>query len=398
MWRLAVAASGGADSTALIAEAAAHFPPEQVIVLTVDHGTRPAASAERAHASALAAQFGFAARELTIGHAAANQAAWRKARLDALVRFCGENGIPRLWLGHHRDDSVETAALRLLADGNLASLAGISAERWDRGVAIERPLIGRPARRLRRDLMAQCLAWCEDPSNRNDRYRRVAVRRLLAAMPARPAADLVRETAAWRERRDLLVASASRLAVRMGPLGSLWLCPVALGSLPGPLAEAVLRRAALTAAGREQRIRNIDPAGALRTDEFPLSLGGARVWSLADGWLVGRDYRHIQDQVMLPAGRTVCWDARYRLSLAEGADGEPWRAARLGLRQARLLHIGLPAEWAAASLAVWRGPEFVAAPELGVWRGVAGEGLRAALAWQRLPAPNSGVFRLAPRM
>ena len=172
MPRVAVAASGGADSTALLAEAAGGFPPEQVTVLTVDHGTRTAAAAERAHVQHLAGRFGFSFHALKIGAVAANQAAWRKARLAALLDYCRAHGISRLWLGHHRDDAVETAALRLLAGGKLPSLAGISAVRSEQGVAIERPLLDRSARAVRRGLMANGLAWYEDPSNRNCRYRR----------------------------------------------------------------------------------------------------------------------------------------------------------------------------------------------------------------------------------
>lgn len=397
MWRLGVAASGGADSTALIAEAAAHFLPGEVIVLSVDHGTRAAAAEERAHVASTARCFGFDFHEIALGGMFSSQAAWRKARFNVLIRFCQDHGITRLWLGHHQDDAVETAALRVLANGKLSSLAGISAERYEQGICIERPLLGCSARQLRRKLMARRLAWYEDPSNRSQRYRRVAVRRLLEAMPAQPAASLVRETAIWREREDVLLERAWRLAVRQGQFRSLWLFPAVLDRLPVPLAEAVIRRAALTAAGRVQRIRNIDPAAVLRRQPCSSSLGGAKVWALGDSWLVGRDYRHIQEECTLPAGRAICWDARFRvfLSLEQGGD---WVLARLGYSQARRLHLDLPAAWAAASLAVWRGGELVAAPELGVWRGEPGERLRGALDWRRLPAPNSGVFRLAPLM
>lgn len=394
---LAVAASGGADSTALIAEAASHFPPHQVTVLAVDHGTRASASAERRHVRNLAGRFGFTFHELKIGPVPANQAAWREARLNALLRYCQANRIGRLWLGHHRDDSVETAALRLLAGGNLPSLAGISAVRCLHNVRVERPLLNRSARAIRRGLMARGLAWYEDPSNRQEHYRRVAVRRLLAAGAKEKAADLVHRTGEWREQRDRLIAAAWEQAASLGRHDSLWLSSAVMRELPEGLAAVLLRRAALKVAGREQRLRNVDFANAVRQDPVVQKLGGATLW-LADGrWLIGRDYRHIQERLPLVPGRELRWDARYAVRLKADLGQQGWLVARLGLRAARRLRLNLPVAWTAATLAIWCGKELVAIPDLAVWHGEYGAELSKNLEWSRLPPVDTGLFRVAPR-
>lgn len=394
---LAVAASGGADSTALIAEAANHFPAQHVTVLSVDHRTRASASAERCHVRTMASRFGFAFQELRIGPVATNQAAWRAARLDALLDYCRDNRIGCLWLGHNRDDAVETAALRLLAGGNLPSLAGISAVRCLSDVRVERPLLNRSARAIRRGLMARGYAWYEDPSNRQERYRRVAIRRLLTGVGRGNAADLVHRTGEWRERRDLLIASAWEQAASRGAHGSLWLSPAVMRGLPDGLAAALLRRAALTASGREQRLRNVDFADAVRRDPVMQDLGGAKLWSADGRWLIGRDYRHIQVRLPLIPGQAQRWDARYALRLKTDLGREGWQAARLGLHAARRLQLNLPAAWAAAALAIWCGKELVAVPDLAVWLGEHGAELAKNLAWRRLPAMDTGLFRVAPR-
>jgi hypothetical protein len=167
--------------------------------------------------------------------------------------------------------------------------------------------------------------------------------------------------------------------------------------LPEGLAAALLRRAALTVAGREQRLRNVDFADALRRDPVTQELGGAKLW-LADGrWLIGRDYRHIQACLPLIPGQEQHWDARYALGLKTDLGREGWRAGRLGLRAARRLQMTLPAAWAAAALAVWCGKELVAVPDLAVWRGEYGAELANNLAWRRLPPVDTGLFRVAPR-
>lgn len=393
---LAIAASGGADSIALMVEAAERFNPGQVTVLSVDHRTRPAAATERGHVAYLANRFGFAFAELCIGPVSPNQAAWRAARLQTLIAYCEERGIERLWLGHHKDDAIETSALRLLANGNLASLAGISAVRRMGDVWIERPLLARSSRAVRRHLMAQGLAWHEDPSNRDDRYRRVAVRRLLTAGGRTEAASLVRRTGLWREQREQLLSDTWTLAACRGPAGQVWLAPAALRGLPSGLAAAILRKAALSVAGREQRVRKVDFAAVLRSSGPPWQLGGTKIWAVAGKWLIGRDYRHIRDQTPLIAGEEVQWDSRFRLRLrGEPGPGE-WGVARVGLDAARRLRLDLPAAWAAASLGIWWGETLAAAPELDYWSGQCAPMLQATLTWNRIDRSDSGLFRVAP--
>lgn len=397
MLRLAVAVSGGADSTALQVEAARRFPPEQVIVLSVDHGTRAAAADERAHGAAIAARFGFAFQELGIQPARPNQAAWREARLKALLGYCDTHGIGTLWLGQHWDDAVETAALRLLAGGNLPSLAGISASRCDGTIRIERPLLSRPARQIRRELMSQGIGWYEDPSNRDTHYRRVAIRSLAPGIGQRlKPTSLVRRTGYWRAAREQALADAWQLAASDGRTGSLYLDPAVMQKLPAVMAQALLRKAALSAAGREQRVRKADFAAALALGAPPWQLGGVRVWTHQARWLVGRDYRHVRDNISLQPGSEIVWDARDRLVVPVMVPPGGWRASRLGLTAARRLRLDLPAEWAAAALAIWDGGMLVAVPAFDLWFGASSAYWAKNLSWNPPKVADTGLFRVAP--
>ena len=402
--KLAVAASGGADSTALILLAAQDRAPEDVTILTVDHHSRSAATKERAYVAALAARFGFSVVELSAYASTKNQGAWRKARMAALLNHCRAYEIPCLWLGHHRDDSIETAAMRLLAGGNLSACAGMSAARKACGICIERPLLHLSARALRRRLMAEGLGWFEDPSNRNTWYRRVAVRRLLAAAPFMEQEKLVLSTGRFRQRMELLVNAIWRLVAKFNDDAAVRLDSATLRRLPMELTAILLHRAAVAVAGREQRVRQVDFLGIVESsvsqdtdyERSHWQLGGVQAWLSQTEWLVARDFRHIQHVTSLTVGQTIEWDARYRLVATAPLPPGRWRVSRVGNREARRLRSDKKAECLAASLGIWCGPEFMAVPDLGVWRGEAGAALRETLSWYRLPPPCNDAFQLAP--
>jgi len=395
MLEVAVAASGGADGMALLMEALRRFPGSQIIVLTVDHGTRAAATRERAHVLAAARTAGIRAEEITVRVSASHHAAWREARVGALLRFCEAADISRLWLGHHRDDATETAAIRVMAKGPLEAGAGISAERKAGSVTIERPLLNRTARDIRRGLMAVGVAWMEDPSNRNPRYLRTAVRTLLRREDASAKRGvLVRRIGWWRAERDRVFRAAWELAAGADPDGFVRIKPGVLTALPPSLAVAVLRESALLTVGRAQRLRKADFVSVLAR-HAPCSLGGAYLWQHGSEWLLGRDYRHIRQRSYLRSRRKLEWDGRYRLHVPSWLPPGCWRLERLGTEAARRIEKPLPAELMAASPAIWGEGGLAAAPVLGVWRGTWGPYWAANLAWERLPRETAVRFRVA---
>ncbi len=213
---LAVAVSGGADSTALLLLAAT-ARPGAVVAATVDHGLRPEAAAEAARVAALCAALGVphATLAIAVGRVRGGpQASARAARYDALFRWC-----PARWLltAHQRDDVAETILMRLARGSGVRGLARMD-ERRDPpldGPILLRPLLDWP----RADLLAICaragVAPVEDLSNADPRFDRTHARALLARTPwlesarlARAAATLAEADAAlewlaercWRER------------------------------------------------------------------------------------------------------------------------------------------------------------------------------------------------------
>ncbi|MDO6413211.1 tRNA lysidine(34) synthetase TilS [Sphingomonas sp. BIUV-7] len=180
---LAFAVSGGPDSLALLLLAAA-ARPGRVAAVTVDHGLRPEAAAEARFVGEVCASLTVPHETLRItvrDDPAGVQAAARNARYAAMAEWARKQGIGALATGHHLDDQAETVLMRLERGAGVAGLSGIRPTRLlDHGVRLIRPLLGWRRRDLVAIVTAAGLAAVDDPSNRDPRFDRAAVRARLA--------------------------------------------------------------------------------------------------------------------------------------------------------------------------------------------------------------------------
>ena len=180
-----LAVSGGADSIALMALARDWAKTQtrrapKLSVATVDHGLRKEARDE----AALVARF---ASLLRMDHALLTwrgvkpksgiQEKARTARYDLLIAHARVIGAQAIALAHHADDQAETLLLRLAAGSGLSGLSGMKAIAWREDMPILRPLLDLPAARLRATVDERGIAFVDDPSNENDAYARVRMRK-----------------------------------------------------------------------------------------------------------------------------------------------------------------------------------------------------------------------------
>lgn len=183
---LAVAYSGGADSTALLYAAAAQWPG-QVHAIHVHHGLQAAADDFALHCQAGCQALGVTLHTLRVNaHAEPGQSpedAARKARYAALAQAAKAGGLHDVLLGQHADDQVETMLLALSRGAGLPGLAAMS-KRFERhGVQFHRPLLSLDAASLKQALLEPKIAFVEDPTNSDERYTRNRIRaRLLPAL------------------------------------------------------------------------------------------------------------------------------------------------------------------------------------------------------------------------
>lgn len=249
---LAVAFSGGLDSTVLLHAAAHRLGAPHVLALHVHHGLQPQADAWVAHCAARAAAQGVAFRVL---HAAGAPApgesieGWaRGVRYALLLTAAREAGACALATAHHADDQAETLLLALGRGCGLDGLTGIAPLDRREGVVLLRPLLelGRDA--LLEHARMHGLDWVEDPSNADPRVPRSALR--MRGLPALEAvlpgwAEAVPAALqALRDARAIVDERAAQdlaAAVTSGEATHLALDRGVLAGLTGARTDAVLR-------------------------------------------------------------------------------------------------------------------------------------------------------------
>ena len=181
--RLGLAVSGGPDSLALLLLAHAAIPGK-FSVATVDHGLRPEAAGECALVERVCAQRGIPCAVLAVETGAGNlQAAAREARYAALGQSAKREGLTAIATAHHADDQAETLVMRLNRASGLAGLAGVRPRGTVPGTNL--PLL-RPLLQWRRAGLAAIVARAgiepaRDPSNADESYDRVRIRKALAS-------------------------------------------------------------------------------------------------------------------------------------------------------------------------------------------------------------------------
>ncbi len=281
---LGVAVSGGPDSLALLLLAQAAFPG-RIAAATVDHGLRSANATEAAMVAELCAQLGVPHATLPVTLAEGNvQAAARTARYAALAQWMTAGGIAALTTAHHADDQAETLLLRLNRGSGVAGLAGVRARGTVPGTRLPliRPLLGWRRAELGAMVAEAGLKAADDPSNRDDRFDRVRIRKALVG------ADWVDVTA--------LAASAAHLADGDAALdwaaAREWqecVSPAPLGLVYRPQAPRAVALRVLTRVVTE--LDGEAPRGSAVARLFdslvarqPASIGGLVARSLPDGW------------------------------------------------------------------------------------------------------------------
>lgn len=175
---IAVAASGGRDSTALLhaTVAAARRLGVQVHALHVHHGLHPDADAWARHVQAQCRRWGavFHLTRLQGAPAPAQSIeAWaRSGRYQALAAMARAAGCPAVLLAHHRRDQAETVLLQLMRGGGARGLAAMPAAVRRDDIVWLRPWRDQPRRAIEGYLRRHRLRWIDDPANADPRLAR----------------------------------------------------------------------------------------------------------------------------------------------------------------------------------------------------------------------------------
>lgn len=181
---VAVGVSGGADSLALVLQAAEELAVfgRKVVALTVDHGLRPTSRLEAEYVAGLMQKYGIEHHILTwTGKKPTTgiEEAARQARYTLIAEWCSQNNVHVLLTAHHAKDQAETFLMRLQRGSGLEGLCGIREYSVREGLVILRPLLAVNPENLRDYLRQRAIVWVEDESNRDTTFLRGKIRQYL---------------------------------------------------------------------------------------------------------------------------------------------------------------------------------------------------------------------------
>lgn len=202
-----VAASGGADSTALamLAASVAERSGRRLVLATVDHALRQDSAEDADFVEALGVWLGVPVlrRRVTVPAGRQISAAARRARYAAIADMARSVEASSVLLAHHAEDQLETMLMRLARGAGARAAGGMPASRrLCEGVRLRRPLLERSRVELR-GLLEDCsVPWREDPGNASqDRTRGHVRHRVLPELAAMAPGAAVRAARAGRRLR-----------------------------------------------------------------------------------------------------------------------------------------------------------------------------------------------------
>jgi tRNA(Ile)-lysidine synthase len=324
--RFALAVSGGSDSMAMLH--LAMVVSCKFCVLTVDHGLRAGSTGEALQVAAWCAELGIEHHILRWDGDKPKtglQAKARIARYDLMTDWCRTNGIDWLLTAHTRDDQAETVAMRQMRTNTDESLAGIWKSRDWNGITLYRPLLAHGRMDLRQHLSSVDQPWIEDPSNSDDRFERVRVRKLLADNDERIVELAQIASDAGGASRDLNAAAKEWLE------HNLEIFPEGYGIVPRQTfsdCRSLLQRRVIIELvnlfGGESRVEPaecdsiaqwIGDGGRSRR-----TLGGAVIVCRRNSIVFGREVGRILNRgIFLSASGEILWDGRFQITAEPGA-------------------------------------------------------------------------------
>ena len=179
-----VAVSGGPDSLALAFLAKIYSIKKNIkcYFFIVDHKLRKESTKEAIQVKNILKKFSINCKILTWNRnkfLKKTQANARKKRFSLLFTECNKKKIKYILLGHHSEDLFENFFIRMLRGSGLRGLVSFSTITQDNKINLVRPLLN--FRKVDLVYLTSNVFnyYVNDPSNKDEKYKRVIVRNLL---------------------------------------------------------------------------------------------------------------------------------------------------------------------------------------------------------------------------
>ena len=182
-----VAVSGGSDSLALayLSKIYASINNLRSEYFIIDHRIRSDSTSEAKLVKRLLKKFHIKAEILSwLGKKPLNniQSVARNKRYELLFKKCKKNKIKNILTGHHQDDLFENFFIRFLRGSGLRGLVSLDKKTKISGINLYRPLLN-----FKKDdliFLSKYIFnfYVDDPSNRDEKYQRIKVRKLIKGL------------------------------------------------------------------------------------------------------------------------------------------------------------------------------------------------------------------------
>ena len=342
---LAVGVSGGSDSLALcfILHDYAVQNDLKLYVLSVNHGLRSEAKDELKQLGDWLAVYG-------IEHHILNwegkkpkkniQQEARFARYKLMGRFCAKHEIDFLFLAHHQGDQAENFMIRLCRGSGVDGLSAMQ-EKSSFPVTLEdvppqylpkiiRPLLGVGKKFIEDFLSKRGQEWIDDPSNKNQDFKRVQVRSFLKEKPLEgldilKLAATAQRMAGVRDLLDSLADDLEKQAVTIYPEGYAKLDLSHYQTANLEIARRVLARLLKKISGnifapRQEKMDHLDKAirgGNLKGR----TVGECFVTQKNNKIIFFKEIAAIQKEDAVLDQKYILWDRRFWIKLNKNQEG-----------------------------------------------------------------------------
>ncbi|MBC3868703.1 tRNA lysidine(34) synthetase TilS [Undibacterium oligocarboniphilum] len=185
---IAIAYSGGLDSTALLLLSKAYCQQRHIPLhaIHIHHGLSPNADAWLTHCQSMCNDYGihFHSRKVNPENIATTglEASAREARYRALGDVCDSLQIRHVMTAHHQDDQAETLLMQLLRGSGVAGMSGMDCFNFAPSLLgtpdlmLMRPLLAEIRESLEEWVRATGVSYISDESNSDTRFLRNALR------------------------------------------------------------------------------------------------------------------------------------------------------------------------------------------------------------------------------
>ncbi|MEZ5691250.1 MAG: tRNA lysidine(34) synthetase TilS [Rickettsiales bacterium] len=337
---ICVANSGGADSTALLLLTKNWTDKNngKLVSLTINHGLRKEAEKEAKQVVKWCEYHNIESHIIKWQHGkvlSSIQEQARSARYELLTKWCKNNSILHLLTAHHNNDQIETMIFRLLRKSGIEGLSAIPYQRVENNVRILRPLLSVKKSELIDFLKNNSQEWIEDPSNQDDNYSRVLIRKSLNDYNQvnnseehiiKSANNIITSFSIFRNILENKVASYLTNIVKIYPSGYSTITVEDFLRLEKNIAIKILTAISQTVSGsyyptRSYKIENIysELLNELIKEKNKVrkSLSGLIFEVIKDEIFIYREVEYIEKPVKIPNNTLIFWDNRFLITLTD---------------------------------------------------------------------------------